>query len=200
MNTTELFDSTAIEAARSRPWEDRQWDAVRDLLARGTSRGAIAALLTLAGAERKQVAYFQGPILVHPPGDADIPERLRRAISLDRFDAVHEECVTGTIGEFAVPSDLAAVLMTASLAAPLSSDYADMFVWATAVTGSKHGWENIPTDLIVPDPRSEPIRSAMDVLGRDIRRRIVAAAPRRTIRRRRGSAARTTELYPASLF
>lgn len=129
-----LFDPDTLDAQRANRWREPHWDLVRQLIFPGVNIVAIAALLEIAGASPEQVAYFAGPIVVHQLGGDHVPDQLALAIRLDRFDAVREECAAGIIGDLAVPSDLAALLMTASLAAPLATEYADIFTWATHTT------------------------------------------------------------------
>jgi len=91
---------------------------------------------------------FTDPVIVCPGGWGDSPPaRVKEAITLERL--IME--MKATKGETATGTDAEAMwyLSTASLNAPLDSDWAEIYMYAFTQVYRRHKWGEIPSDLTV---------------------------------------------------
>jgi hypothetical protein len=94
------------------------------------------------------VGVFCDPIIVFPGGWGDsLPEWLKNAITLERLDmnvkALKGEEMTGTDAE------ACAYLNTASLTAPMDSDWAQIYLYLATKTYRRWGKGEMPADIAV---------------------------------------------------
>ncbi len=100
------------------------------------------------------VGVFTDPILVFPGGWGDtLPEWLREAITLERLamnmKALKGEEMTGTDAE------ACAYLYTASLTAPMDSDWAQIYLYIANKTFTCHKHSEVPEDIKVETLRDD---------------------------------------------
>lgn len=94
------------------------------------------------------VGALTDPIIVYPGGWGDtLPDWLKSAITLERLTAnmkeIRGEQPTGTDAE------ACAYLYTASFAAPLDSDWVQIYLYVSGKTCSHWGGREIPSDIAV---------------------------------------------------
>ncbi len=94
------------------------------------------------------VGVFTDPILVFLGGWGDtLPEWLRSAITLERLEmnvrSLGGEEATGTDAE------ACAYLYTASLTAPIDSDWSQIYLYVASKTYSRHKGSQVPDDIRV---------------------------------------------------
>jgi hypothetical protein len=103
------------------------------------------------------VGVFTDPILVFPGGWGDtLPEWLKNAITLERLEmnmkALKGEEMTGTDAE------ACAYLYTASLTAPMDSDWTQIYLYIATHAYRRQGKGNMPTDIAVDKLNDEQMR------------------------------------------
>lgn len=96
----------------------------------------------------EMVGALTDPIIVHPGGWGDtLPDWLKSAITLERLamnmKEIREEQPTGTDAE------ACAYLYTTSFAAPLDSDWVQIYLYVSGKTCSHWGGREIPPDISV---------------------------------------------------
>jgi hypothetical protein len=176
------------------------------LTSQGINKAVTASLLDLAGASREIVQYIVGPIVTQQNGwQQSIPSWVGKAIAVDRLDAALEEIDKGKVGKLASSSEVVALMMPIAFEVPLSSEWTDVYLWASYDALVRHRpfenfkydklWEKIGTTPIQYDK----IRSDYETLAADIRSRIVKHAvkegwgKRLSIRNKHPVKATTTE-------
>jgi len=103
------------------------------------------------------VGALTDPILVFPGGWGDtLPEWLKNAITLERLEmnmkALKGEEMTGTDAE------ACAYLYTASLTAPMDSDWTQIYLYIATQVYRRQGKGNMPTDIAVDKLNDEQMR------------------------------------------
>ena len=103
------------------------------------------------------VGVFTDPILVFPGGWGDtLPEWLKNAITLERLamnmKTLKGEEMTGTDAE------ACAYLYTASLTAPMDSDWTQIYLYIATQTYRHHGKNEMPSDIAVDKLDEEQMR------------------------------------------
>lgn len=153
----------------------------------GMSKHVLAALLGLDRVHPDHTRFLTGPIVQHQsPWASSTPEWLYQAVISDRVRIILDEHESGQPGWRVGPAELAAVIYPASLEAPLQTEYAELYMWATARAYARHKdkpldevWQALGGDP-VPDSRYDKPGShhyqCYNRLCRDIRRAVIAAA------------------------
>lgn len=100
------------------------------------------------------VGCLNDPILVFPGGWGDsLPEWLKTAITLERLEmnmrALKGEEMTGTDAE------ACAYLYTASLTAPMDSDWTQIYLYIATQTYRRQGKNEMPADIAVDSLRDD---------------------------------------------
>lgn len=156
----------------------------------GMNRAALCAfaevfapgLLTLDDSR-----YLRGPVVVHQNGWTEtLPDWLPAMVAIERSEIVFAETSRYIVG----PAEIAAVMYPATMAAPLYSDHADLYIWATIKAHSRRkaissddahrellGSYPI-TDAAVLEPRGRLFETYRR-MAQDIRRRVIAAQTER---------------------
>ncbi|MBD2608860.1 hypothetical protein H6G81_31175 [Scytonema hofmannii FACHB-248] len=153
------------------------------LTSQGINKAVTASLLDLAGASREIVQYIVGPIVTQQNGwQQSIPSWVGKAIAVDRLDAALEEIDKGEVGKLASSSEVVALMMPIAFEVPLSSEWTDVYLWASHDALVRHRpfenfkydklWEKIGTTPVSYDK----IRSDYETLAADIRSRVVKHA------------------------
>lgn len=106
----------------------------------------------------------------------------RYAIAIDRLDTALKEIDKGEVGKLASSSEVVALMMPIAFEVPLSSEWTDVYLWASHDALVRHRpfdnfkydnlWEKIGTRSV----QYEKIRSDYETLAADIRSRIVKHA------------------------
>ena len=102
------------------------------------------------------VGVFTDPIIVFPGGwGEDLPEWLKSAITLERLGmnikALKGEEMTGTDAE------ACAYLYTASLTAPMDSDWTQIYLYVASKTAAYHKKTEVPEDIRVESLTGEQV-------------------------------------------
>lgn len=153
------------------------------LTSQGINKVVTASLLDLAGASHEIVQYIVGPIVTQQNGwQQSVPSWVGKAIAVDRLDAALQEIDKGEVGKLASSSEVVALMMPIAFEVPLSSEWTDVYLWASYDALVRHRpfenfkydklWEKIGTTPI----QYEKIRSDYETLAADIRSRIVKHA------------------------
>ncbi|MBD2560572.1 MULTISPECIES: hypothetical protein [Nostoc] len=153
------------------------------LTSQGINKTVTASLLDLAGASREIVQYIAGPVVTQQNGwQQSIPSWVWRAIAVDRLDAALEDIDKGEVGKLASSSEVVALMMPIAFEVPLSSEWTDVYLWASYDALVRHRpfknfnyenlWEKIGTTPVSYDK----IRSDYETLATDIRSRVVKHA------------------------
>lgn len=183
-----LFDvEETIRNSKSQKASEILTPSTRKILQLLTSQGinkvVTASLLDLAGASHEIVQYIVGPIVTQQNGwQQSIPSWVGKAIAVDRLDAALEEIDKGEVGKLASSSEVVALMMPIAFEVPLSSEWTDVYLWASYDALVRHRpfenfkydklWEKIGTTPI----QYEKIRSDYETLAADIRSRVVKHA------------------------
>ena len=150
------------------------------------SKHVLAALLAPADLHQDHIRFLTGPVVQHRSPWADTtPEWLYRAVTADRLRIIFDEHERRETGWQVGPAELTAVMYPATMDAPLSMEYTDIYLWAAAQANARHYgrtaaqiWENIGEpveDRLITDP-SGRYHHTYRQLCSDIRRRVVKAA------------------------
>jgi len=96
------------------------------------SPGFLSVLLQLLDVKAARLNYFRGPIIVGKSEwtNLDVIAKLRPAVMQERFLHILDEVEQGTLTETITPAEIVCALQPLTLVSPLSSDYADLCVWA----------------------------------------------------------------------
>ena len=145
------------------------------------------------------VGVFTDPILVFPGGWGDtLPEWLKNAITLERLEmnmkALKGEEMTGTDAE------ACAYLYTASLTAPMDSDWTQIYLYIATQVYRRQGKGNMPTDIAVDKLNDEQMRDLRRLKDWLYQRRTKIRQERDRAERRQQkeeAAAERKELQPA---
>ena len=183
-----LFDvEETIRNSKSQKASEILTPSTRKILQLLTSQGinkvVTASLLDLAGASHEIVQYIVGPIVTQQNGwQQSIPSWVGKAIAVDRLDTALKEIDKGKVGKLASSSEVVALMMPIAFEVPLSSEWTDVYLWASYDALVRHRpfenfkydklWEKIGTTPIQYDK----IRSDYETLAADIRSRIVKHA------------------------
>jgi hypothetical protein len=183
---TELFGSEETRPAADVAQMRKRLIAMGSM---GMNRAALCAfaevfapgLLTLDDSR-----YLRGPVVVHQNGWTEtLPDWLPAMVSIERAEIVFAETSRSIVG----PAEIAAVMYPATMAAPMYSDYADLYIWATVKAHSRR--KAISSDDAFRELGSDPITDASVLeprgrlfetfryLAQDIRRRVIAAQTER---------------------
>jgi len=118
-----------------------------------------------AGPQAEQLHDLHDPLIVHPGGwDEDLPAWLREAVIEERV----ARAVAGD-DDLATLAEVLCYLFTASLAAPLSREWAEIYINLAARYMAARG-AILPED-VQPRPFTEHEETLLRDLRRDIRRR-----------------------------
>ena len=156
---------------------------LRTMASIGINTTVFACLLEIAEVDKELIRYLAGPIITAENHWKDsIPKWVINAVAIDRLDAILEEVNKGEIGELAAPSEVIAVMMPITFQAPLTSEWTNVYLWASYQTISKHKpfpdynydklWEKIGIKPI----EYKQIKDNYEYLARDIRARVIKHA------------------------
>lgn len=152
----------------------------------GCGKHVLAALLAADKPHPDHIRFFTGPVIQHRSPWADTtPQWLYAAVTADRLRIILDEHERREIGWQIGPAELTAVMYPAAMDAPLSPEYADIYLWAAAQANARHTGKTVAEiwscigppveDRHVTDP-SGRCHHAYRQLCRDIRRRVMKAA------------------------
>ena len=137
------------------------------------------------------VGVFGDPILVFPGGWGDtLPEWLKNAITLERLvmnmRALKGQEMTGTDAE------ACAYLYTASLTAPMDSDWTQIYLYIANKTYSRWGKNEVPEDIRVESLTDEQMRDLNRLKEWLYRKRTLGRIDRERAERRQKKEAEAT--------
>ncbi|OCQ93402.1 hypothetical protein BCD64_00425 [Nostoc sp. MBR 210] len=153
------------------------------LTSQGINKAVTASLLDLAGASREIVQYIAGPIVTQQNGwQQTVPSWVGKAIAVDRLDAALQEIDKGEVGKLASTSEVVALMMPIAFEVPLSSQWTDVYLWASYDALVRHrpfknfNYENLWEKIGTTPVSYNKIRSDYETLAADIRSRVVKHA------------------------
>ncbi|MFC1975683.1 hypothetical protein ACFLXQ_04745 [Chloroflexota bacterium] len=174
------------------------------------NRELVAALLNMDkdNFSRDHIHYMLGPVVVHPsPWSENLPDWLIKAVYKDRLEQIFAEAEKGVTGEFATESEVMAFMYAATLDAPMSHDWVQVYLWCGNIALTRHGrfsegrtfWEMIGSN---PIQLSDYQRiQFLQKLQRDIRRIVVKVSARRErVKTRKRSSNFSRSTSQVSLF
>ena len=125
-----LFEIIGVAESSSNVITEKMQRMIKIMLQTGMSPKAIAALLELTSLRKEHKQYFGAPIISSDSLWHDIiPAWLKLAIYQERLEIICNEHNKQKIGIYAGSPDAVAVLMSASLAAPLNYEWCDIYTW-----------------------------------------------------------------------
>ena len=105
----------------------------------GMSPRAISGLLEFTGVRKDHRHYFGAPVISSESQWKDmIPGWLKRAVYQERFEIICREYRKNEIGFRAGITEALAVLMPASMEAPLDHEWANIYVWCGKEAGIRY--------------------------------------------------------------
>ena len=149
---------------------------IKIMLKAGMSPKAIAALLELTGLCKEHKQYFGAPIISSDSLWHDaIPAWLKLAIYHERLEIICNEHNRNEIGIYAGYPDAVAVLMSASLAAPLNSEWTDIYTWVGREVSIKYNGKSRENfkGVCEKDELSNYEKGELNGLLADIRRKVI---------------------------
>lgn len=155
------------------------------------NKEVIAVLLEMQGFKKEHIQFLCGPIIQHrSPWMETTPEWLYKAVVPERLRIIIDEHKKGIIGTEVGPVEIATVMYPATCEAPLSHEYNNIYLWATAHANAIHTgksvseiWEILGGDPVRYDRIVKPDGTyyfEYSNLVSDIRRRVVRAQIERT--------------------
>jgi hypothetical protein len=148
----------------------------------GANRWLIAWALAANGVHRDHVRYYVGPIMAQRGGEQALPLWLCRAITIERMETILAEHEAGYVGDLATLSEAAAVLLTASDAYPLRSEWVDIHSWVCSQVYDRFRSAESGTTFATAlgeepvEPDSHQRQALLAPLQRRIRRDVVQGA------------------------
>ena len=150
----------------------------------------MSLLMEMADLDRRLIRYMAGPVIIHKsPWAESLPAWVIPAIYADRADQIAQEVHEGTIGELATPLEVMAYMYPATLDAPLSYEWVQVYLYCGQEALAKHG--KLPTGQTFaqavlgeeqPLALTDYIQSQFLMpLQRDIRRKVVQVAAARGV-------------------
>lgn len=118
----------------------------------------------------KYLAYIISPIILPRKEFVGIPEWVQNAINQDRLDLIIEELESGKEIGYCGISELSLYLSELSLLAPLSSEWADLYLWAGRELIKKHNPGILKLMSDMPIVEFESVERNFNKLSKDIRR------------------------------
>jgi hypothetical protein len=153
------------------------------LLDLGTNIELIAVLLDLCDLSQDHLRYMAGPLVVHKSlWSETLPTWVRKAVYKDRLEQILTETENGVTGDLATPTEVMAYMYAASLDAPLSHEWTNIYLWCSNYALTKHKrfsegqtyWDRIGVEPITLSDYER--KEYLNQLQRDIRRTVVNKA------------------------
>lgn len=105
----------------------------------GAPKTLIAAFLEMDRVHRDHLRYLLGPVVQHQSDWRDAtPSWLYAAVTAGRLRVILAERAEGCIGWQVAPEEITACLYPATMDAPMRSEYADLYLWASAQANARH--------------------------------------------------------------
>lgn len=171
-----LFEIIGEAESSSKGITEKMQMMIKIMLKTGMSPKAIAALLELTGLRKEHKQYFGAPIISSDSLWHDaIPAWLKLAIYQERLEIICTEHKRNEIGIYAGYSDAVAVLMSASLAAPLNSEWCDIYTWVGREVSIKYNGKSKADfkGICEKDELSNYEKGELNGLLADIRRKVI---------------------------
>ena len=167
--------------AANRRFPPASKEMLKLMLSGGLDPGIVATLLAGLGLQRQQLRYLSGPIILHTAAWADtLPAGIPAAIAVERLETVLAEYEAGQAGDLATPLEVVAYLYPRTLAAPLTPEWQQVYLWCGQEALPRHNklppdrplWQILDSDapLLLSDYER---REFLLPLQRRIRRKVV---------------------------
>jgi hypothetical protein len=173
---------TEISSANSAKLPTNTLKMLQILATLNTPKELLASMLEIAEFSPHHVRYLVGPLVIHrSPWSDSIPQWLKFACIQDRLELICLEYENNKIGDTATPTEILTYMMPATYDAPISRDYADLYLWAGNEALIKHNklppgcnsFYELTGDRIV---QFKQIQDNFNHLSRAIRRKSVEYA------------------------
>lgn len=171
-----LFEIIVEAESSSGSITEKMQMMIKIMLKTGMSPKAIAALLELTSLRKEHKQYFGAPIICSDSLWHDtIPAWLKLAIYQERLEIICNEHNKQEIGIYAGYPDAVAVLMAASLAAPLNSEWCDIYTWLGREVTVKYQGKSRDDfkGVCEKDELSNYEKGELNELLADIRRKVI---------------------------
>ena len=149
---------------------------IKTMLKSGMSPKAISVLLDLTPLRKEHKQYFGAPIISSDSLWHDmIPAWLKLAIYQERLEIICDEHNRNEIGIYAGYPEAVALLMSASLGAPLNSEWVDIYTWVSREVSIKYNGKSIDDfkGICEKDELSHYEQDELNRLLADIRRKVI---------------------------
>jgi hypothetical protein len=137
----ELFPEDVLEELRTTGdcFTPKIQTMIKVMLDIGMSPKVLCLLLEFTGLNKEHKYYFGAPIVAKESGWMDaIPDWIKSAVYKERFEIICKEYNEDNIGIYASYSEAMCVLMPASMEAPLTKDWANIYTWLGKQVCIKH--------------------------------------------------------------
>lgn len=148
------------------------------LLKIGCNKDVVAGMLELAQFSMHHVRWLAAPLLIHQsPWSDTLPNWLPKAVYQDRLRQICTEHEQGEVGHLATPAEVLACMYPATLEAPMSHSWANVYLWVGNEVMTRY--ERLPEgqkfwDMIGGHPVSfDSIKDNFTDIAQDIRKRCV---------------------------
>ncbi|MCB0094181.1 MAG: hypothetical protein KDE50_00890 [Caldilineaceae bacterium] len=149
-----------------------------------------SVLMEFAQLPRPLVRYMAGPVIIHrSPWAETLPDWMLPAIYADRAELIAREAGEGMVGELATPLEVVAYMYPATLDAPLSYEWVQVYLYCGQAALTKH--HKLPADTTFAQAvlgENQPLHIEKHIhtefllrLQRDIRRKVVQVAADRGV-------------------
>ena len=169
MTKTPWTLGTTAEPSAEVPIEDGAAAMLFILAGMGCNMGVIEALVEMGGPKLSadQRHFMNGPLVVHAsPWMADIPKWMFDQARAERVEIVHAESKGGETGIHVGPSEIAAVMMPATMESLLNHKCSQLYIWASARAVAKHRNETVESINATIYGGSRDIPTDADILER----------------------------------
>ena len=147
---------------------------IKIMLKTGMSPKVISALLELTGLRKEHKQYFGAPIISSASLWHDaIPYWLRLAIYQERLEIIFNE--HNEVGVYAGYPEAVAILMTASLEAPLNYEWTEIYTWVGREVSIKYNGKSRDDfkGVCDKDELSSYEKDELNRLLADLRRKVI---------------------------
>ena len=147
---------------------------IKIMLKTGMSPKVISALLELTGLRKEHKQYFGAPIISSASLWHDaIPHWLKLAIYQERLEIIFNE--HNEVGVYAGYPEAVAILMTASLEAPLNYEWTEIYTWVGREVSIKYNGKSRDDfkGVCDKDELSSYEKDELNRLLADLRRKVI---------------------------
>jgi hypothetical protein len=128
-----------LETVSNQTIEPKFYQQLQLLLEISGNKEIIATMLEIAEFNLNHIRWMAAPLIVHGnPWSATIPHWLPLAAYQERLEQIYQEHQNGTIGNQATAAEVLACIYPASLEAPMSHQWTNVYLWVGNEVMTKH--------------------------------------------------------------